>query len=99
ASWTEAALALAVSAVSAILFIRVEAGKGTAALVPLDIFRIREFRGAAVATAGMTFGMYGALFLVPLTWQSVGGLDATQAGLALMPMALIFVLVSPFTGS
>jgi EmrB/QacA subfamily drug resistance transporter len=99
ASWTEAALALAVGATSAILFIRIEAIKGAAALVPLDIFRIREFRGAAVATAGMTFGMYGTLFLVPLTWQSVGGLNATQAGLALMPMALIFVLVSPFTGA
>lgn len=99
ASWTLALLALAVSAISAILFVRVEAAKGAAALVPLDIFRIREFRGAAVATAGMTFGMYGTLFLLPLTWQSVGGMSATQAGLAMMPMALIFVLVSPFTGA
>jgi MFS family permease len=42
--------------------------------------------------------MYGVLFLVPLIWQSSGTLSATQAGLALMPMALVFVLVSPLSG-
>jgi MFS family permease len=46
----------------------------------------------------MTFGMYGVLFLLPLTWQSTGRLDATEAGLALIPMALVFVIVSPFSG-
>src|SRR5699024_5107004 len=32
------------------------------------------------------------------TWQDSGRLDAVSAGLALMPMALIFVMVSPFSG-
>jgi hypothetical protein len=62
------------------------------------MFRIRAFRGAFVATAGMTFGMYGVLFLLPLTWQSTGMLDPVGAGLALVPMALVFVVVSPFSG-
>ena len=62
------------------------------------MFRPRAFRGAVAATAGMTFGMYGVLFLLPLTWQSDGHLDAVSAGIALMPMALVFVLVSPFSG-
>jgi MFS transporter, DHA2 family, methylenomycin A resistance protein len=43
--------------------------------------------------------MYGMLFLLPLTWQSAGMLDPVGAGLALMPMAFVFVLVSPFSGS
>jgi DHA2 family methylenomycin A resistance protein-like MFS transporter len=64
-----------------------------------EFFRVREFRGAIVATTGMTFGMYGVLFLLPLTWQSTGRLDATGAGIALMPMALLFVLVSAFSGA
>jgi DHA2 family methylenomycin A resistance protein-like MFS transporter len=46
----------------------------------------------------MTFGMYGVLFLLPLTWQSAGTLSAVHAGLALMPMALVFVVLSPFSG-
>ena len=78
-------------------FIRVERRRGAAALVPLDLFRIHQFRSAMIATTGMTFGMYGVLFLLPLTWQSVGRLGATFAGLALMPMALVFMLVSPFS--
>jgi EmrB/QacA subfamily drug resistance transporter len=87
-------VALAASA----LFVRTEARMGSAAMVPLDIFSIREFRGAATATSAMTFGMYGALFLIPLTWQSDGRLGAIGAGLALMPMAATFVIVSPFSG-
>ncbi|MDR3099742.1 MAG: MFS transporter [Paraburkholderia sp.] len=94
-----AVLAFGVSMVAFALFIRFETKRGAAALVPLDIFRAREFRGAITATAGMTFGMYGVLFLLPLTWQGTGRLDVAETGLALMPMALVFVLVSPFSGA
>jgi MFS transporter, DHA2 family, methylenomycin A resistance protein len=93
-----AAAAFAVAALAAALFIKVEAKRGAGALVPLDMFRAREFRGAVAATAGMTFGMDGVLFLLPLTWQSDGHLDPVSAGIALMPMALVFVIVSPFSG-
>ena len=80
------------------LFIKLEAKRGRPALVPLDIFRIPAFCGAITATTGMTFGMYGVLFLLPLTWQSTGLLDAAAAGIALMPMALVYVFVSPLSG-
>ncbi|HWX51440.1 MAG TPA: MFS transporter [Roseomonas sp.] len=93
-----AAAALVVALAALALFIRIEARKGQQALVPLDMFRIRPFSGAIIATAGMTFGMYGVLFLLPLTWQSTGRLGPVAAGIALMPMALVFVLVSPFSG-
>ena len=92
-----AIIALIISLLALAVFIPVEAKKGATALVPLDIFRIREFRGAMTATAGMTFGMYGVLFLLPLTWQSTGMLNPAGAGVALMPMALVFVLVSPLS--
>lgn len=93
-----AMLSIVASVLSLMLFIKVERKTGAAALVPLDMFRTRRFRGAVTATTGMTFGMYGTLFLLPLTWQSTGQLEATSAGLALMPMALVFVLTSPFSG-
>ncbi|WP_211886348.1 MFS transporter [Plastoroseomonas hellenica] len=80
------------------VFIRVEARHGAGALVPLDLFRPPGFRGAVIATAGMTFGMYGVLFLLPLTWQESGRLGPVGAGIALLPMALLFVLVSPASG-
>jgi EmrB/QacA subfamily drug resistance transporter len=93
-----AAAALAAALTAFVLFLRIEHGKGAAALVPIDLFGVRAFRSAMVATIGMTFGMYGTLFLLPLTWQSTGMLDATRAGLALIPMSLVFVAVSPFSG-
>lgn len=47
----------------------------------------------------MTFGMYGVLFLLPLSWLSAGRFSALGAGIALIPMALVFVVVSPFSGA
>ncbi|HET7312968.1 MAG TPA: MFS transporter, partial [Salinisphaera sp.] len=76
------------------LFVWVEARLRAAALVPLDLFRMPAFVAAMTATGGMTFGMYGLLFLLPLTWQSTDVLGPIGAGLALMPMALVFVAVS-----
>jgi MFS family permease len=93
-----AAAAFVVAVIALAVFLRVEARSGTGALVPLDIFRAPAFRAAIVGTTGMTFGMYGVLFLLPLTWQSAGTLSAIHAGLALMPMALVFVVLSPFSG-
>ncbi len=93
-----AASVLAVALLALGWFIRVEARHGNTALVPLDLFRIRPFRGAIVATMGMTFGMYGALFLLPLMWQTTGRFSVVGAGIALMPMALVFMVVSPASG-
>ena len=91
--------ALFVAALALALFVKAEAKRGAAALLPLDIFHAPAFRAAITATAGMTFGMYGALFLLPLTWLSVGRFGAVGAGVALMPMALVFAVVSPFSGT
>ncbi|HHT8828688.1 TPA: MFS transporter [Burkholderia cenocepacia] len=93
-----AQVAGALAVASFVAFVAIERHHGESALVPLDLFRISAFRGAIAATTGMTFGMYGVLFLLPLTWQSVGRLDSTGAGLALLPMALVFVVVSPWSG-
>lgn len=94
----ECALAGCVAIASLAAFVSIERRHGAAALVPLELFRIGAFRGAIAATAGMTFGMYGVLFLLPLYWQGAGRLDSTGAGLALLPMALVFVFVSPWSG-
>jgi len=90
--------AVVVAVVALMLFIRVEQRAGTKALVPLDMFRVPAFNGTVAATAGMTFGMYGVLFLLPLTWQSTGMLAPIGVGIALMPSALIFMVVSPLSG-
>jgi MFS transporter, DHA2 family, methylenomycin A resistance protein len=90
--------ACAAAAVCIGLFVVTERSTGSTALVPLELFSSKPFTAASVATTAMTFGMYGVIFLLPLTWQSARGLGATAAGIALMPMALVFVIVSPFSG-
>jgi MFS transporter, DHA2 family, methylenomycin A resistance protein len=97
----EPALAIAafvVAAAALVIFISIERRHGPAALVPLALFGVAEFRGASIATAGMTFGMYGMLFLLPLFWLSVGTLTPNAAGLALTASALAYVATSPFSG-
>ena len=95
-------VALACAALAAPLFLRVERGAGPAALVPLDLFAKPAFSGAIAATAAMTFGIYGMIFLLPMLWQSAGGaagrLGPFGAGLALMPISLVFFFVSTRSG-
>ncbi len=93
-----ALVALGVAVVAFLLFVLTEHRRAAAAMVPLDVFRSRPFIGALTATAAMTFGMYGVLFLLPLVWQAGGALAARAAGMALVPMAGTFFLVSNLAG-
>jgi predicted MFS family arabinose efflux permease len=90
--------ALGVAAIALMLFLRIERRRGQAALVPLDLFRVRTFSGGIVTTAAMTFGVYGMIFLVPLVWQSEDHLPARDAGFALLSVSLAFFLVSTQSG-
>lgn len=92
------AVSLAISATAGILFLLIEQRIGDRALVPLALFRGAAFSGAVTATAAMTFGIYGMIFLVPLVWQSSGVLSARGAGLGLLPCAVLFFLIAPRSG-
>jgi len=92
------ASALLAATIAFLLFLRTEQRRGSAALVPLDLFSRRRFVGVLAATAAMTFGMYGVLFLVPLSWQASGLLPAGGAGLGLLPMAVVFFGLSNYSG-
>jgi hypothetical protein len=91
-------LSLLLSALALPCFLTIERRAGHAALVPLELFRNRGFCGAIVATASMTFGIYGMIFLLPLVWQASGLLGPEMAGVALLPCALVFFLVSQGSG-
>ena len=96
---TAVALGALLVAVGAVLaFVRLERRRGETALVPLLLLTAPVFAAAMLAATAMTFGMYGVLFLLPLWWLGSGVFSSVQAGMALMPMALVFVVVSPSTG-
>jgi EmrB/QacA subfamily drug resistance transporter len=88
---------LAVSIVSALLLLRVEA-RTRGAMMPFDLFREGSLSASLAIAALMTFGMYGMLFLTPLYLQSVQGASVAAAGIELLPMSLSFVLVSQLSG-
>jgi EmrB/QacA subfamily drug resistance transporter len=90
-----ACLALCVAGIAG--FVAVER-RAAAPLVPLDTFRSRAFSASILIALAMTFGMYGMLFVLPLYFQVVQGLGAMGAGLRLLPMSVVFFLVSLFAG-
>ncbi|SAK96663.1 major facilitator transporter [Caballeronia calidae] len=78
-------------------FVAIEA-KSRDPMVPLDIFRSRDFSGANLVTLLLYFGLGGVLFFLPFTLIRAYGYTATQAGAAVLPMPLIIGLLSRFTG-
>ncbi len=90
-------LPLAVGATALTAFLRHEA-RTPFPMMPLRLFRIRNFGWGNLATAAV----YGALslgfFVLGLYLQQVAGLSATAAGFAMLPSTLILLLLSARMG-
>jgi EmrB/QacA subfamily drug resistance transporter len=67
-------------------------------LLPLAIFRSRQFTAANAVTFVIYGALGGALFLFPLQLQRVVGLSALESGSALIPMTILMLLLSPLAG-
>jgi predicted MFS family arabinose efflux permease len=67
-------------------------------LVPLSLFRSREFAGANLLTFCLYAALGGALFYLPLNLIQVQGYTPTHAGAAMLPMVVLMFLLSPWTG-
>lgn len=80
------------------LFIYVEAKRKKNAMLPLSLFRSREFSGANLLTLLLYAAVSGALFFLPLNLIQVQGYTATSAGAALLPIILIMFLLSRWAG-
>lgn len=75
-----------------VLFVRSQA-RNPAPMVPLQLFRQRDFAGANLLTLLLYGALGGGLFFLPLNLIQVQGFGATAAGAALLPfVATIFVL-------
>ncbi len=92
------ALCVGVSLIATALFVAVEA-RSDGALLPVAILRRRGLCIAAAVAALMTFGMYGMLFLVPLYLQQQRGASIVAAGLELLPLSLVYIVVSQRSGA
>lgn len=82
--------AFAVAGAVLLLFARWEAHTAHG-IVPPGLFRNPTFTGASLALALLAFALFGALFFLSQYLQSVQGYGALDAGLRLLPMALVAV--------
>ncbi|MGH3794605.1 MAG: MFS transporter [Pseudonocardiaceae bacterium] len=67
-------------------------------MLPLGLFRNREFTGSLFIGAAINIGFYGELFLLSLYFQQVRHLSPLLAGLALLPQLGIAWLASTLGG-
>ena len=93
-----AALWSCLAALAAVAFVARER-RAPDPLLDLALFRDRPFVAATAATACMTFGMYGLLYLTPLVLQAFRHLSSTLAGIALLPLSVIFAAISSLSGA
>src|SRR5215212_6095809 len=77
-------------------FVFVE-GRSREPMVPLELFRSRDFTGANVFTLLFYFSLGGTLFL-PFNLICVQGYSATAAGAAIVPALLLVSLLSRYAG-
>jgi EmrB/QacA subfamily drug resistance transporter len=67
-------------------------------LLPLGLFRDRNFSVAIWVSATAAFGLIGFFLPVTIFLQSVLGFSALKAGLTFIPMSLISAFVAPIAG-
>ncbi|MEU8778761.1 MDR family MFS transporter [Streptomyces sp. NPDC048606] len=72
--------------------------KAAEPVMPLHIFRSRNFTLMSVIGFLVGFAMFGGVLYLPLFQQSVQGASATNSGLLLLPMLLSMMLVSLVAG-
>jgi EmrB/QacA subfamily drug resistance transporter len=67
-------------------------------MLPLRFFRSRAFSAANVVSMLMSFGMFGAIFLLAQFFQVVQGYSPLQAGLRTLPWTAMPIVVAPIAG-
>ena len=67
-------------------------------MLPLELFRSRNFAGTNLLTFLLYAALSGTLFFLPLNLIQVQGYSATAAGAALLPFILIMSLLSRWSG-
>lgn len=68
-------------------------------MLPLELFKVRNFLVGNIATLAIYGGLAVAIFLIAVFVQQVGGYSAVEAGLSLLPVTVIMFILSSRFGS
>ena len=74
-------------------------GRARAPMMPLSLFRVRNFAAANLATLAAYAGLIGGFFFITLYLQQVAGYSPFEAGLATTPVAVLLFVLSPRFGA
>ncbi|MDP9870305.1 MULTISPECIES: DHA2 family efflux MFS transporter permease subunit [Streptosporangium] len=88
---------LAVAGVLLVLFVLWER-RQPEPLLPLRLFRNRNYTIATLITLIMSFSLYGLLFVFMIEAQAVLGMSPLAAGVAGLPLTLALTVVAPAAG-
>jgi EmrB/QacA subfamily drug resistance transporter len=85
------------SVLSLALFVLIE-GEVADPLLDIRVFRYWPFINSLLLISMLMVGLFGVLFYIPLFLQQVQGLGAFDAGLTLLPQALVMAVMMPLAG-
>jgi EmrB/QacA subfamily drug resistance transporter len=97
--WTAAVLSALLAGLLGLVLFVVAESRNRSAMLPLQLFRIRNFTGANVLTLLLYAALGGGLFFFPLNLIQVQGYGATAAGAAMLPFIAIMFLLSRWAGT
>jgi EmrB/QacA subfamily drug resistance transporter len=90
---------LAVFVVAVATFPWLERRQGACALIPPDVVRSRQFAAACVAIPLLAAGFFASLLYLPQYTQKLLGYSPLRAGVALLPLMLVYGVVSFVAGT
>jgi EmrB/QacA subfamily drug resistance transporter len=97
--WTSpAVLTMMFLGVAGLVAFLVREQRAAAPILPLSIFRERQFAAASAVTFIVYGALTGATFLLPVVLQVVSGYSPLASGLALLPLTVIMLALSARSG-
>src|SRR5215208_7222389 len=99
AGWgsTEVVVSIAAGAALLVAFVAWEL-RARAPMLPMRLFRSRQFPATNGVSLAMTFGIFGSIFLLAQFFQTVQGYSPLEAGLRTLPWTGMPMLVAPIAG-
>ena len=88
---------IAIGVVAMVAFVFVEM-RTASPMLPLKLFRSRNFAGTNLLTLLLYFALSGGLFFLTLNLIQVQGFSATAAGAAILPFVVIMFTLSRWSG-
>lgn len=99
--WSRAGRATVVAGIAGVLLLGAFVGveeRSAAPMLPLSLFRVRNFLGANLLTFFLYAALSGALFYLPLNLIQVQHYSPTKAGASLLPLIVLIFALSRWSG-